>query len=162
MNNNVRWCLVLIVLVSIISVRHFNQHRSVKPIDIPFKPSVPIEPIIPIEPSVPVLKSNIVNDNFDGAVDLAQKYNKKLMIIFGAEWCPYCQELKKDLKNIKQLNQYIICILDIDNKSSNGKAISLLKPKSLPTSIYLDKDLKELSRKTGYKNKDYLSWLNGL
>lgn len=116
-------------------------------------------PPAPVIKIVPKLESNFLFDDFDKAISLSKIHNRKLIAIFGAEWCPYCVVLKKDSKTIREFDKYIVVFLDTDNKKDNQSTINLYRPKSLPTSILIDTNKQELSRKIGYKNKDYTQWL---
>lgn len=115
-------------------------------------PSIPVVVVpSPLEP----LK-NIYYDEFDKCKELSAKHNKKLVIVFGADWCPYCRDLKKDIDNITEFSNYIVCFIDTDK---NAKLVKDFRVKGLPTSVIVDPKGSELSRKTGYKNKEYQEWL---
>ena len=116
-------------------------------------PEIPIV----IIPNKPELQTNIFYNEFDKCKNLAFSYNKKLIIIFGADWCPYCKDLKKDVKNIKEFSEYIVCFIDTDK---NKDLIKKFRVRGLPTSIIIDSKENELSRKTGYKKPDYEEWLS--
>lgn len=141
--------LVLMLLIVFICIRHINE-KSIKPIDRPVQ--------VVIEPNkLPKLESNIVTD-INQAKDLAKIYQKNLVIIFGAEWCVYCEQLKKSLSSINILDNYIVCLVDIEKTPSTTKEFGV---KSLPTSIII-KNNKEISRKVGYKKQEYELWLTNL
>lgn len=111
---------------------------------------------IPTVPTQPTLKNHIYYDEYEKCVKLSKAYNKKIVIVFGADWCPYCKSLKKDMDNITHFAQYIVCFIDTDK---NETLVSKYRIRGLPTSVIIDSKEKELSRKTGYKNKDYNEWL---
>ena len=103
----------------------------------------------------PDLKDNIVYDDLNKSIELASKYNKKVLIIFGADWCPYCKTLKKDISTLF-IQKYIVSIIDIDK---NSGIVDEFKIKGLPTSVVIDSAKKELARKIGYKKEEYENWL---
>ena len=104
----------------------------------------------------PVLKTNIFYNEYDKAKEIAATHAKKLVLIFGAVWCPYCKDLKKDIINIREFDNYIVCFIDIDdNKTITNK----FQIKELPTSIILHNDTEE-ARKSGYKKTEYIKWLD--
>lgn len=114
-----------------------------------------------IIPSVPVivvpdLTKNIYYDEYDKCKDLSKKYNKRLVLVFGADWCPYCRILKKDIDNITEFKKYIVCFIDTDK---NKELVQKYRIKGLPTSVIVDHKETELARKTGYKQADYNQWL---
>lgn len=115
-----------------------------------------IIPSIPATISLPDLTNNIIYDDYNKAKELAKSYNKKLVIVFGADWCPYCRDLKKDVKNISGFSNYIVCFIDTDKEK---ELVKNFRVRSLPTSVIIDTSEQELARKTGYKNKDYNEWL---
>lgn len=114
--------------------------------------------IIPDAPVIimPDLIKNIYYDEYDKCKELSKKYNKKLVLVFGADWCPYCRVLKKDINNIS-FKKYIVCIIDTDK---NKELVQKYRIKGLPTSIIIDHKETELARKTGYKQSDYNQWLD--
>lgn len=125
-----------------------KQHDTI----VPNNPKKPI-----FVPKKPVLKENIFYDEYDKAKELSVAYNKKLILVFGADWCPYCKDLKRDVKQIKGFSKYIVCFIDTDK---NKEIVQKNKIRSLPTSLILDSKGNELGRKTGYKNADYEKWLD--
>lgn len=164
MNNRAVLCLILCILVFFVVSRSNNNIADDKPVvAINPKPKPILEVIVPtIE--IPKLETNYIYNNLDKALVLGQQHHKKIIIVFGAEWCPYCEILKKDANNnmITPFDEYIIAFLDTDKKEANQQHLNTYKPRSLPTSILVDNKGKELSRKIGYKNKDYLLWLKSL
>lgn len=121
-------------------------------------------PEISDKPNIPpillpdTITKNIYYDEYNKCKDLASKYNKKLVLVFGADWCPYCRVLKKDINNITGFKKYIVCIIDTDK---NKELVEKYKIKGLPTSVIIDSKENELARKTGYKLADYNEWLDG-
>jgi|LakMenEpi03Aug12_release.lakeMendotaPanAssembly.Ray.scaffolds.fasta_scaffold557216_2 thioredoxin-related protein len=91
-----------------------------------------------------------VND-YEQAVETK---DKKILVVFGADWCKYCHELKRDL-NLMHLDNYIVCVVDVDVKPDLKKKYSC---NMLPCSVIL-LNKKEISRKSGYKKQDYGGWL---
>jgi thioredoxin-related protein len=115
-----------------------------------------------IKPEIEELTQNIFYDNFNQCLKLGKKYNRNLIIVFSADWCVYCNVLKKDAYRIKQFNKYIVCFVDIQQEQ-NQTIINTYKPKNLPTSLILDIITnKVISQKVGYNGKDYSKWLESL
>jgi len=146
------WYLILIGLISLIYYRNNEVTNNPAP---PEKPIV--NPVVnPDPPETIILDTNIIYDDIEKAEALAKIHTRKLIIVFGADWCPYCVDLKKDAKTIKEFDKYIICFINTDkNKNLSRK----FRVRNLPTSVVIDKSGKEQSRKTGYKNKDYVKWI---
>jgi thioredoxin-related protein len=117
-------------------------------------PSIPVPIVIPVPK--PELKTNILYDEYIKAKELAKAYDKKIVIVFGADWCPYCKDLKKDVNNISGFTNYIVCFINTDKEK---ELVKNFRVRSLPTSIIIDSSEQEIARKTGYKKKDYNDWL---
>lgn len=113
-----------------------------------------VNPVVKPEP-VPELNTNILFNDINSATKLANLHSRKVLLIFGADWCPYCKVLKKEIGTL-DTNKYIVCIIDTDKHSD---LVGEFKIKGLPTSIILTANKQELSRKTGYKKEEYSSWL---
>tara|TARA_B100002019_G_scaffold293521_1_gene321896 strand:+ start:8115 stop:8618 length:504 start_codon:yes stop_codon:yes gene_type:complete len=152
--------VLLFILITILVIRSKSNGSDNATPNIDNKPNPKV--IIP-KPEIPKLDTNIVYDDLEKAIALGKVHHMNVVLVFGADWCPYCKELKKDSKNIKELEKYIVCFLDTDNREVNQSAINKFKPRSLPTSLLLDTtNNREVSRKVGYRNKDYKKWLNSL
>ena len=139
--------ILLLIALFLIGISFYQ-----KQVDI-VVPIIPNNPIV--IPDKPVLEKTIFFDEYDNAKTVSKQYNKKLILIFGADWCPYCKDLKKDIGKIKEFKEYIVCLINIDN---NQTLVNEYKIKGLPTSIILSDD-KEEARKSGYKYNDYCKWL---
>jgi thiol-disulfide isomerase/thioredoxin len=118
-------------------------------------PDNPNNPVVIPTPNKPILKENIFYDEYDKAKKISIDYNKKLVLVFGADWCPYCKDLKKDINKIQEFKKYIVCFINTDN---NKSLVQEYKIKSLPTSIIISNNTEE-ARKSGYKYNDYCEWL---
>lgn len=94
--------------------------------------------------------------DLDLALKLSKETKQNIVLIFSTNWCNYCKILKKDLPDIKEFDNKIICILDSDVEKKLSRKF---KAKSLPTSIMLDSDGNEISRISGYDKASYAKWL---
>lgn len=117
-------------------------------------PNVPNIPSIVMP--VPILNNNIFYDEYEKCKELSRTHNKKIVLIFGADWCPYCRDLKKDVKNITEFNSYIVCFINTDK---NKELVEKYRIRGLPTSVIIDYEEQELNRKSGYKKDSYNEWL---
>lgn len=110
--------------------------------------------------SVDCLAKEPVKD-YDVAIQSAREEQKNVLVIFSLDNCHYCDVLKKDLFNLKGVDNYIVCVLDSRvNKRLTGK----MNIKKWPTSVIMTvgKEVQgEVSRFVGYGNKtDYTKWLS--
>ena len=78
------------------------------------------------------------------------KESEKTLLIFGAKWCKFCVESKKDLQNNETLSELVkdYTVIDLDFDKDKGIAIGH-NVKSIPTFI-IYQDGKELKRQIGY------------
>lgn len=150
--------IVFLVLLSIIITRHINKDNKTD-INVPTIDNRPKPVVVPV--TIPNNKPEhlgLVCDDIDQAEKIAKFYNKKLILIFSAEWCLYCKKLKSDIENLKDKDKYILCLVDINK---NKIIADKYKVKILPTSIVL-KDNIEQERISGYNKNDYINWLRSL
>jgi len=101
---------------------------------------------------------DILND-LEIANQIAKDQSKNTLIIFSLENCKYCDLLKNDLNKLKNIDNYVVCILDSrENKRITGK----MKIKKWPTSIVITNSKEhqgEVDRLIGYNQLDYDIWL---
>jgi hypothetical protein len=98
--------------------------------------------------------------DYDSAIALSRDSQKNVLIVFSLVNCKYCDILKNDLKDLKYLDNYIVCILDSRN---NKKLTGKMNIKKWPTSVVVTvgaENQGEVSRLIGYENKmRYDAWL---
>lgn len=96
-------------------------------------------------------------DSPEDAFALAEDTKKDLLIIFGADWCVYCNILKNDIDtNLNIVEDKIVCFVDFDK---NKDMVKEYRVKTIPNYI-LYRDNIEIKRKVGYKNKEkFQEWL---
>ena len=90
------------------------------------------------------------------ALRLSKETKQKVVVVFSADWCGYCNSLKKDLINLKGFENKILCIIDVDDAK---KLARQYKAKTLPTSVILDENGNETDRISGYEKSSYQKWL---
>jgi thioredoxin 1 len=99
-----------------------------------------------------------VNDMLD-AIALSENNNKDILVIFTADWCKYCQIMKKDIEQDQKIvSDKIVCYIDIDNHN-NKDIIKQYKVKTIPDYCILRKRI-EIKRTRGYTTKDkFIKWI---
>lgn len=101
--------------------------------------------------------SYVIKDDYETAKVLAKEADMPILLIFSADWCGYCQQLKKDMPNIQDIDRYIVCIIDIEINPDLKQQMGV---RSLPTSVIINQtNNNEISRKAGYKATEYSRWL---
>lgn len=81
------------------------------------------------------------------------------LLIFSADWCPSCQQLKAAIEQDPTLvADYAVVILDFDNNADLAKGYKI---RSIPAILHLQSDGK-IRRKVGFKNSaEFKRWLEG-
>lgn len=105
-----------------------------------------------------IFNTGFIIDNHEVAQSLSKETQMPLLTIYSADFCGYCQKLKKDIVELDTLDRFIVCIVDVEK---NKELQTQMKVKNLPTSIITINN-KEVSRKIGYNKKEYKDWLNSL
>ncbi len=82
----------------------------------------------------------------------AQKTNRPLLIVFGADWCTFCKKMEastlQDPSMIRDINEYFVPVhLDFDAQKRVAEALEI---KSIPCSIVLSVDADVLARHDGF------------
>jgi len=137
--------LLLATLISLCITRR-DKEKNEAPIAPP--------PSTPTAPSAPQDNSPMFVEKYEEAVAIQ---GKKILLVFGSEWCGYCTILKRDLKDMK-LDGYVVCVVDVDQRPDLKR---LYNTRLLPTSVIL-KEGKEVGRKQGYSKDQYEKWLSGM
>jgi thioredoxin 1 len=96
-------------------------------------------------------------DSPEDAFALAEDTKKDLLIIFGADYCVYCNILKNDINtNLNIVEDKIVCFVDFDQ---NKDIVKEYRVRIIPDYMLYRNNI-EIKRKTGYKNKEkFQEWL---
>lgn len=88
----------------------------------------------------------------------SENSKKDVLVIFTADWCGFCQKMKKDIdENQSLVDNLIVCYIDYDE---NKDLVKEYKVRNIPDYFLLHKGV-EIKRKVGYSNsKDFKKWLN--
>lgn len=101
--------------------------------------------------------SNGYVTDIDLALRLSKETKQETLVIFSASWCKFCETLKEDIGIIKNLDNKIICILDVDNEKKLSRQFKI---RNLPTSVILSASGNEIARIIGYDKKTYQEWID--
>lgn len=93
-----------------------------------------------------------ITDDYEEATREAER---KVILVFGAEWCPHCVVLKGHLKDAN-LDGYLVCLVDVDAHRGAMKEYGV---RSLPTCVLLDGG-KEAARIKGFDKAKFDRWLD--
>lgn len=100
--------------------------------------------------------------NYSSSVfDQAKKQNKLVLIFGKAEWCHWCQQMKKEVYTnddvIQQVNSHYIAVyVDIDNDAAVANHYQI---SGVPTTIIMNGDRQVLKSESGYLSASELSSL---
>lgn len=88
--------------------------------------------------------------NYKEAVEICKDLKQPMILIFSAEWCGPCKKLKQDItKYSDKFKDTTIVILDI---TKNAKLAKEYQVKSIPKSIFFDKEGNKTKEIMGYSN----------
>lgn len=93
----------------------------------------------------------------EDAFALSEETKLDVLLVFTADWCPNCIQMKKDIiENISVVDNYIVCYVDYDKRADMVKEY---KVKRIPDYM-IYKNKKEIKRKVGYNGiNQFKNWL---
>lgn len=99
-----------------------------------------------------------IYDSLEDAVIISQNTKQPILVVFTADWCKFCNVMKKDIENnIADFDDYIICYVNSEKRSDLAKEYRV---KTIPDYFVLNNNI-EIKRKVGYSNYMNLTqWLN--
>lgn len=114
------------------------------------------------EPELVKPQGQMVATSYSNAIEDAQKYDMKVVILFGADWCGHCKNMKSttypDAGVKKSLTNYIVLYVNTDEDKETTRKFGI---KALPTQIILDKKEDILKSNLGFQNpSQFINWLN--
>jgi thioredoxin-related protein len=114
---------------------------------------------IPEDPQNP---SDISVKDYQDAIKKSEEYGMPILLFFEAEWCTWCQKLKKETltdSDVKiALKNYLVVNIDADK---NKDLVKEFEVKYLPYYVITNAQKKNLKADGGFKNaKDFVAWLD--
>lgn len=93
------------------------------------------------------------NSNIREAAAIARQTGRPMLIRVSAEWCGYCQQMKRgtfaDSRVVRDISQNFVAVdLDAD---TNRSIVKQLRITSLPTVLVVAPDLRILAREEGFR-----------
>jgi len=101
---------------------------------------------------------------YEEALAEAKRSNRRILIVFGAEWCTWCQKLEGTMKSeeVKKTitNENIIYIhVNTDKRKDLSSKYSV---RGIPAYVLIDKNENTLRSGSGYKDpENFVNWLVG-
>jgi thiol-disulfide isomerase/thioredoxin len=103
----------------------------------------------------------MVPTNYNVALQISKKTNKKIFLYFTAEWCVYCKKMTPIFNNLvvkKQLDNMVVYHIDIDKEPQLATKYQI---STIPAYRIIDGNERVLKVGQGYKSLDEFSiWLN--
>ena len=106
-------------------------------------------------------REQVEASSYDEAVAKAGELGKPILIMFEANWCKYCQQMKQTLSDDKVkdlLKNYVLLIVNTDNDSKTTRKFGI---SGLPSYVITNCDGEKLKTGSGYKGSSaFASWLD--
>jgi thiol-disulfide isomerase/thioredoxin len=91
--------------------------------------------------------------------------DRKILIVFGAEWCGWCTKLDKETIRNREVNKAIAegniinIHVDVDKRKDLAKKFSV---RGIPAYVIIDKDENIVRQGSGFKDpSNFISWMLG-
>jgi len=105
-----------------------------------------------------IATEDFILNSIEEAKTLSKITEKPILLIFGAEYCSYCESLKTNILNLDlspEINQYIVCYIDIKICVDLKKQYNV---SAIPDSRIIINNQQKRSL-IGYNQKKYRNWL---
>lgn len=106
--------------------------------------------------------------DWDKGLEQAEKTGKPMLVLFTADWCPPCQQMKKDVLSDPEVatrlrNEFTLVKVDLTEPGSpNQQTAATYGVRGIPTLIRFNAQGEQVSRLSGGVPKDtLLPWLDG-
>ena len=105
------------------------------------------------------------HDDVYAALDLAEQDGRPVFVLFTADWCPPCRQLKADTLShdqvLAELDRFVLVKVDLTDKAGeNGSVAAELDVSSIPAMHVYDADGNRLASRPGYIDPaSALAWL---
>jgi thiol-disulfide isomerase/thioredoxin len=116
----------------------------------------------PQEKEEPEAPSNLTAESYEEGLNLAKQHKKKLLVIFFADWCPWCVKMEQDSWSnpaVKQvIADYVVVKLNSDNHREEARKFGI---NYLPAFFLVDSEGSILKDAQKYlRTEELLEWLS--
>lgn len=98
--------------------------------------------------------------SYSDAVEMAGSSGKMVYVLFGSDYCPWCERQKEvlvDPKVASELDSYVICYVDVSAEESLAKKYRV---KTIPVNMVIRSDERVVKKDVGYMEvKKFLDWI---
>lgn len=111
--------------------------------------------------SICLSNDSFMLDSIPEAEKLSQSTGQPILLVFGADYCGYCNKLKTDILDKKvglALNRYIICYVDLTKNSDYKEKYNI----SIIPDSRIIVDGKQVSKMQGYSRTDFTRWIENV
>lgn len=118
----------------------------------------------PTQPNPAPVTPSVVPNSYQEALKIGEQTNKKIVLMFSADWCGWCKKFKSEVltnSDVKEtLKNYVFFIVDADQ---NRTILSKFGVNGLPNFIIIDYKENQLKNKAGYMSSvDFIDWLKSI
>jgi len=146
------WIVFLIVVVMLILAMSFGCGKTVEP-------TMTSERV-----QTPQFGEEVVGPatSFEQAMELAQRHNRSVLLIFSSTWCDPCKIMENEVWSSptvqRKLKKFIVYKVDVDRQRSLANKFGV---RTVPTYIILDEDAKPVRIGSGQRNhSEIMRWLD--
>jgi thiol:disulfide interchange protein len=103
--------------------------------------------------------------DWDSAVEQSRASGKPALVLFTADWCPPCKQLKSTTLSDADVQEYLkknhtLVVVDLsDRAGENSDRARDCNVRSIPTLILYDRAGREIARTGGLPARTLLEWL---
>jgi thioredoxin-like negative regulator of GroEL len=122
----------------------------------------PVQTVIPMPAPMPIQTKPVAIDSYATAVQVAKTTNKNILLIFGADWCDWCQKL--DMQTLpkltvqKAISVYIVYHVNVDREPQVATKFGVT---DIPRYMVITPAGKVIKDGSGFKNElGFLVWLD--
>lgn len=102
---------------------------------------------------------------YEEALAEAKRSDKKILVVFGAEWCGWCKKLKSQTLDSQEVTKALADANTIEiyvNTDQRKDLARKYKVRGIPAYVLIDKNETELRNGSGYKDPaNFVNWLLG-
>ena len=137
-----------------------NSHNFPQPSTPPVVPAPAPAPAPAPTPTPTPIVTNPTS--YTEALKIAEQTNKKIVLMFSADWCGWCKKFKTevltDASVQEALKNYVFFIVNADE---NRSIVSKFGVIGLPNFFVIDYNENRLKQKAGFmSSEEFISWVN--
>jgi len=114
-----------------------------------------------VSPSAPQTKPSAPPTTYQEALSASKLSDTPVLLIFSADWCHYCQDMKKttfkDADVIKEMANFVVYEVNVDKEKAIAAKYAI---RGMPTYKIVNANESVIAETSGFKKpKDFINWL---